>query len=80
MRAALLGMSFTPEHGWEGFVQSTLFYSLLLRIVTPLQSVSALFVADIGRHVGHTVEELEEHEILALLRIQRQRCPPWRVA
>lgn len=32
----------------------------LLRIVTPLQSLSALFIADIGRYVGHTPAELQE--------------------
>ena len=75
--AALLGMSFTPEHGWEEFVQSTLFYSLLLRVVTPLQSVSALFVADIGRHVGHTVEELEEIRSALIILSRAARVVLW---
>ena len=34
--------------------------ALTLRIVTPLQSLSALFIADVGRYVGHTAGELQE--------------------
>lgn len=41
-------------------MKSTFLCSMLLRIVTPLQSLSALFIADIGRYVGHTPSELQE--------------------
>lgn len=34
--------------------------STVLRVVTPLQSISALFIADIGRYIGHTAAELQE--------------------
>jgi small-conductance mechanosensitive channel len=36
------------------------FCSSVLRIVTPLQSISALFIADIGRYIGHTAAELQD--------------------
>ena len=40
--------------------KSAFLCAILLRIVTPLQSLSALFIADIGRYVGHTPAELQE--------------------
>ena len=40
--------------------KSVFLCALLLRVVTPLQSLSALFIADIGRYVGHTPAELQE--------------------
>ena len=36
------------------------FCSSVLRIITPLQSISALFIADIGRYIGHTAAELQD--------------------
>jgi hypothetical protein len=41
----------------------------LLRFVTPLQSLSALFIADIGRYVGHTPAELQEIRSAPLSRL-----------
>jgi hypothetical protein len=46
--------------GLHQATKSTLLCAMLLRVVTPLQSVSALFIADIGRYVGHTPGELQE--------------------
>lgn len=36
------------------------FCSSVLRTITPLQSISALFIADIGRYIGHTAAELQD--------------------
>ena len=45
---------------WSKTLESMFFCSLVLRIVTPLQSISSLFIADIGRYIGHTAAELQE--------------------
>ena len=60
--ACLRQVDFSNEESqqWAETLGSIFFCSLVLRIVTPLQSISALFIADIGRYIGHTAAELQE--------------------
>ena len=52
----------------------------MLRIVTPLQSISALFIADIGRYVGHTAAELQEIRAALVILARGARFVLWLAA
>lgn len=62
--SVIAGVTFHPDDDGSVDVheamRSLFFCSAVIRIVTPLQSVSALFIADIGRYIGHTAAELQE--------------------
>ena len=57
----IIGVTFHADNADVHEAMRSLFFcAAVIRIATPLQSVSALFIADIGRYIGHTAAELQE--------------------